>query len=56
MRNKFKGKCYFCSKVVEAGQGHFERSRGESKVIHTGCVFVQRKQKAEKRNLKEVQE
>ena len=25
MRNKYLGKCYVCGKMVERGQGHFER-------------------------------
>ena len=48
MRNKFAGPCYFCSKKVEVGEGHFEKVRGEKhrwRTIHAACVFEQRKAK-----------
>jgi hypothetical protein len=40
MRNQYPGICYFCSKKVEPGDGHFERERGVGwRVIHANCVF-----------------
>jgi hypothetical protein len=49
MRNKHKGICYFCGKVVEVKEGHFERYKGSWRTIHANCVFRQR-------DLKEVKE
>ncbi len=34
MRNKYKGICYKCGKVVEAGKRHFERYKGGWRVQH----------------------
>jgi hypothetical protein len=45
MGNKFPGTCYFCGKLVEPKQGHFERDHGKWKTIHAQCVFEQRKLK-----------
>ena len=48
MRNKYRGKCYYCGDIVEVGQGHFERQRGGWRTIHANCVFKQRKEKEER--------
>jgi len=45
MRNKYKGICYKCNKVVEVGKGHFERKNGKWLTIHANCVLQQRKEK-----------
>jgi hypothetical protein len=45
MRNRHPGPCYFCSKTVAAGDGHFERHNRGWRVIHADCVFHQRVQK-----------
>jgi hypothetical protein len=45
MRNKYPGYCYYCSKYVDKGEGHFERHNGKWLVIHADCVFKQRKEK-----------
>lgn len=48
MRNRFKGICYRCKKVVEVGDGHFERRTKPVRhwvTIHAQCVFNQRKEK-----------
>jgi hypothetical protein len=45
MRNKYAGTCYYCSRTVEPGKGHFERHRGSWLTIHANCVFEQRKEK-----------
>ena len=33
-RNKFKGTCYKCGLIVEAGTGHFERHNGTWGIQH----------------------
>jgi hypothetical protein len=41
VRNKFKGVCYRCGKVVEAGDGHFEkldRSEHSLAVVRQLCL------------------
>ena len=45
MRNKYPGACYYCSGMVNAGAGHFERHFGQWRVIHSECVLKQRKEK-----------
>lgn len=47
MRNKYPGTCYFCGKLVEKGQGHFERHKGGWRTIHALCVTRQRAEKQE---------
>lgn len=37
MRNRFKGKCYVCGKIVEVGQGFFQRYKGSWLTKHDGC-------------------
>lgn len=37
MRNKFAQKCYVCGKLVEVGQGHFQRHNGKWLAKHAGC-------------------
>lgn len=39
MRNKYKGVCYRCGKIVEPGQGHFERHKGGWRVQHVRCAI-----------------
>ena len=39
MRNKFKGQCYRCGKVVEKTEGHFERYKGHWRVQHAQCAI-----------------
>jgi len=51
MRNKHSGTCYYCGKLVEKGQGHFEKNNNYFKkwlVIHASCVFKQREEKSKK--------
>lgn len=47
MRNRYPGKCYWCGKTVDKGEGHFEKIRpGKGwRTIHADCVFEQRKYK-----------
>ena len=45
MRNKYKGTCYYCGKIVEIGEGHFERYKSGWRTIHANCVFKQRDEK-----------
>lgn len=45
MRNKYRGRCYYCGEMVEPGYGHFERHLGTWLTIHARCVFKQRKEK-----------
>jgi len=42
MRNKYPGTCYRCGKRVEAGEGHFERQRGEWLTQHADCAIAKR--------------
>lgn len=53
MRNKFTGYCYYCTKFVEKGAGHFEKRSKQKgfRLIHADCVF---KQREEKQKLSEV--
>ncbi len=52
MRNSFKGICYRCNKIVEAGEGHFEliRNKEQQKLIgrkwrvqHVKCAIINRR-------------
>ena len=54
MRNRFPGKCYYCSYLVTKGAGHFEKLQNAKgfRVIHAECVF---KQREEKQKANEVQ-
>lgn len=48
MRNKYKGICYRCGKVVEPRQGHFEKIQGTAnqwRVQHAECCLEHRKNK-----------
>lgn len=42
MRNKYPGICYRCSKLCEAGQGHFEKVRGGWRIQHADCAIKHR--------------
>lgn len=42
MRNKHAGPCYRCPKVVEIGDGHFERFRGGWRLQHAICAIEHR--------------
>lgn len=44
MRNKYRGNCYRCGAIVEAGQGHFERDRQLKTwlVQHADCAIKYR--------------
>jgi len=53
MRNKYEGPCYYCGLIVKPKQGHFERYNGKWRLIHSECVFKQRK---EKQKLKKINE
>ena len=48
MRNKHKGICYRCGKVVEVGGGHFERYKGGWRVQHASCAIKYRRLKEER--------
>ena len=50
MRNRFSGYCYFCTKHVPVGAGHFEKRQDAKgfRVIHADCIFKQREIKLEK--------
>lgn len=56
MRNRFSGICYYCNKMVNKGEGHFEKGytghigMTHWKTIHAECVFKKRNNKS----LKEV--
>jgi hypothetical protein len=39
MRNKFPGVCYRCGKLVEPGDGHFERFLGGWRTQHASCAI-----------------
>lgn len=39
MRNKYPGVCYRCNKVVEKGQGHFEKTKDSWRVQHAECCL-----------------
>lgn len=49
MRNQYPGVCYRCGKIVEAGQGHFERHKGGWRVQHADCAITHRGKKAGRR-------
>ena len=54
MRNKYPGVCYYCSKEVAKGAGHFEKVKGTRnswRTIHAECVFIQRKEKANEESI-----
>lgn len=53
MRNRYKGICYYCGKVVEPKQGHFERDYKSRtwRTIHADCVFKQRREKEKQKAL-----
>lgn len=51
MRNKYKGTCYYCGKIVEIGEGHFERYKGGWRTIHANCVFKQRDEKLRRKKM-----
>jgi len=38
MRNKYKGVCYRCGKIVEVGEGFFERHNKSWRVQHIECA------------------
>lgn len=38
MRNKYKGICYKCNKLVKPGEGYFERYKGRWRTQHVLCV------------------
>lgn len=38
MKNRLRGKCLGCKKVVEVGEGHFERKNGKWEVRCKKCV------------------
>lgn len=43
MRNKYSGICYRCGKIVEIGEGHFERIIGKGwRVQHAQCAIKYR--------------
>lgn len=42
MRNKYPGICYRCGKLVQPGQGHFERHKGKWRVQHASCAIEYR--------------
>ncbi len=42
MRNKYKDICYRCHKIVEVGQGHFERHNGHWRTQHAECAVKHR--------------
>jgi hypothetical protein len=43
MRNKFPGYCYRCLKLVETGEGHFERIPGKGwRIQHATCAIEAR--------------
>ena len=53
MRNRFPGKCYYCSDLVAKGAGHFEKRQNAKgfRVIHAECVFKQREEKQKAREV-----
>lgn len=48
MRNRYPGICYRCSKMVEKGQGHFEKIKGGWRVQHAECAIKFREERHEK--------
>lgn len=49
MRNKYPGICYYCGKIVNKQEGHFERHKiigyTNWRTIHSECVLKQRQEK-----------
>lgn len=46
-RNKYGGTCYYCGLYCAPKDGHYEKHAGRFRVIHSACVTLQRKEKAE---------
>ena len=42
MRNKYPGICYRCGKMVEPGDGHFERYGKGWRIQHAKCTIKYR--------------
>jgi hypothetical protein len=40
MRNKYKGICYKCNKIVEVNKGYFERDKGKWRVQCFSCAKI----------------
>jgi len=53
MRNKYTGKCYVCGKLVEKGQGHFERYKGGWRVQCACHPIEKRQQKIQQKTTEE---
>lgn len=53
MRNRYPGTCYQCGGVVKAGEGHFQRFRGEWLVHHAGCAIKHRNERIQAREEKQ---
>lgn len=48
MRNKYPGTCYRCGKLVEKGDGHFERYQGGWRTQHAECAIIHRRGREER--------
>lgn len=55
MRNRYPGVCYRCKKVVEVGDGHFERQNGFWRTQHASCAVLARSRDGRKVLRKEQQ-
>lgn len=42
MRNRYAGICYRCGKIVQPGQGHFERYASGWRTQHADCAIKYR--------------
>lgn len=42
MRNRYPGTCYRCNEWVAAGDGHFEKFKGQWRVQHASCAIQNR--------------